>query len=53
MKKFIWTPECYPGFRETVEKEIFVDKIYTKFHDVKEGDVVFDIGARLSPFRFF
>jgi len=52
MKKFIWTPECYPGFRETIEKEIFVDKIYTKFHDVKEGDVVFDIGASLGPFTY-
>jgi FkbM family methyltransferase len=52
MSNFIWTPECYPGFKETVEKEIFVDKIYTKFFDVQEGDVVFDIGASLGPFTY-
>ena len=52
MKNFIWQPECYPGFREIVEKEIFIDKIYNKFVDVKEGDVVFDIGASLGPFTY-
>ena len=27
IEKFVWEPKCYDGFRETVEKEIFEDKI--------------------------
>ena len=52
MEEFIWEPECYPGFKETVEKEVFEDKIYSKFQDVEEGDVVFDIGASVGPFTY-
>ena len=52
MENFIWQPECYPGFRETVEKEIFVDRIYEKYFEVEQGDVVFDIGASLGPFTY-
>jgi FkbM family methyltransferase len=52
MENFIWEPSCYDGFRETVEKEIFVDKIYEKYFEVEEGDVVFDIGASLGPFTY-
>lgn len=52
MENFIWEPKCYEGFRETVEKEIFIDKIYARHIDVEEGDVVFDIGASLGPFTY-
>jgi FkbM family methyltransferase len=51
-ENFIWEPKCYDGFRETVEKEIFVDKIYERFFEVEEGDIVFDIGASLGPFAY-
>ena len=52
LTQFVWEPKCYDGFRETVEKEIFVDKIYERHVQVEEGDVVFDIGASLGPFTF-
>jgi FkbM family methyltransferase len=49
---FIWEPICYPGFKETVIKEIFDDRLYETFFLVEEGDVVFDIGASLGPFTY-
>ena len=52
INEFIWEPKCYDGFKETVEKEIFEDKIYERFVEVEEGDVVFDIGASLGPFTY-
>jgi len=52
MENFIWEPKCYDGFRETVEKEIFIDKIYERHVAVEESDVVFDIGASLGPFTY-
>lgn len=52
IENFVWEPKCYEGFRETVEKEIFVDKIYERFFEVEEGDIVFDIGASLGPFTY-
>jgi FkbM family methyltransferase len=52
LENFIWEPKCYNGFQETVTKEIFQDKIYERFFEVEEGDIVFDIGASLGPFTF-
>ena len=52
LDKFTWEPKCYDGFRETVTREIFEDKIYERYFEVEEGDVVFDIGASLGPFTF-
>jgi len=52
ISEFIWEPKCYDGFKETVEREIFEDKIYERFVQVEEGDVVFDIGASLGPFTY-
>jgi len=52
LDQFVWEPKCYNGFRETVEQEIFIDKIYERHVRVEEGDVVFDIGASLGPFTF-
>lgn len=51
-ENFIWEPKCYDGFRETVTQEIFVDKIYEKYFEVEENDVVFDVGASLGPFTY-
>jgi len=51
-ENFIWEPACYEGFKEMVEQEIFVDKIYERYFGVEEGDVVFDIGASLGPFTY-
>lgn len=52
VENFIWEPKCYDGFEETVKKEIFEDRIYELFFEVKKGDVVFDIGASLGPFTY-
>jgi len=52
LDQFVWEPKCYDGFRETVEREIFFDKIYERHVQVEEGDVVFDIGASLGPFTY-
>ena len=52
LDNFIWEPKCYDGFRETVEHEIFQEKIYERFFEVEEGDIVFDIGASLGPFTY-
>lgn len=52
LEKFIWEPVCYEGFKETIIQEIFEDKIYEKYFEVEEGDIVFDIGASLGPFTF-
>jgi FkbM family methyltransferase len=52
LEEFVWEPKCYEGFKETVEKEIFIDKIYERVFQVEEGDVVFDIGASLGPFTY-
>jgi FkbM family methyltransferase len=51
-ENFLWEPKCYDGFKETMIQEIFVDKIYEKYFEVEEGDIVFDIGASLGPFTF-
>jgi len=39
LDQFVWEPKCYNGFRETVEQEIFIDKIYERHVRVEEGDV--------------
>ena len=52
MENFIWEPSCYDGFKETITREIFEERIYEKYFEVEEGDVVFDIGASLGPFTY-
>lgn len=52
MENFIWEPHIYDGFKETIIKEIFIDKIYERLFEVEEGDIVLDIGASLGPFTF-
>jgi autotransporter strand-loop-strand O-heptosyltransferase len=38
--------------REILIKEIFEDKIYEKFFEIEEGDVVMDIGSSVGPFPY-
>ena len=40
-------------FKQTVEKEIFIDNVYQKFFEVEEGDIVFDVGASAGPFTYY
>ena len=39
-------------FIETINKEIFQDKIYEKFFEVEKDDIVFDVGASIGPFTY-
>ena len=38
--------------KEHMIQEIFEDKLYEKFAEVKEGDTVLDIGASVGPFTY-
>ena len=38
--------------RESITREIFIDKLYEKYNEVKEGDIVLDIGASVGPFSY-
>ena len=51
MENFNWgdSPE---EFNKLIHKEIFEDKMYEKVFKVKEGDVVFDIGASTGAFAY-
>jgi len=39
-------------FMETIDREIFQDKIYEKFFEVEKDDIVFDVGASIGPFTY-
>lgn len=39
-------------FQNTINKEIFIDKIYERFFEVEKDDVVFDVGASIGPFTY-
>lgn len=39
-----------PNFKRLVEREIFEENIYEKLFEVKEGDVVLDLGSSVGPF---
>jgi len=39
-------------YKETINREIFEDKIYEKIFKVKEGDIVFDFGSSIGPFAY-
>ena len=39
-------------FIETISKEIFEEKIYEKFFEVENGDIVIDVGASVGPFTY-
>lgn len=38
--------------KREITKETFQDKIYEKFFEVEEGDIVLDIGASVGPFTY-
>lgn len=37
-------------FASVLKKEIFEDRVYEKFYQVSEGDIVVDLGASIGPF---
>lgn len=39
-------------YRNAITKEIFIEKLYEKFSEVQEGDVVLDVGASVGPFTY-
>ena len=39
-------------FIETISKEIFEEKIYEKFFEVENCDIVIDVGASIGPFTY-
>jgi FkbM family methyltransferase len=49
--KFDWG-KSNEWFRTTINMEIFENKIYERFFQVEEGDVVFDFGASVGPFTY-
>ena len=38
--------------KESIIREIFEDKIYERYNEVQEGDIVLDIGASVGPFTY-
>ena len=38
--------------KEGMIKEIFTDNCYEKFYQIKEGDIIVDIGASVGPFTY-
>ena len=38
--------------KDSITKEIFQDKLYEKYAEVKEDDIVIDIGASVGPFTY-
>lgn len=39
-------------YKETITSEIFEDRIYEKFFEVNEGDIVLDFGSSIGPFTY-
>lgn len=39
-------------YKNTIGKELFIDKIYENYVKVEEGDVVVDLGASIGPFPY-
>jgi FkbM family methyltransferase len=53
LKDFDWGKAAEnEWFKNVVENEIFVQKVYEKFFTVEEGDIVFDVGASVGPFTY-
>ena len=51
MKKFNWG-ESSDWYRTQINHEIFDKKMYEKYSEVEEGDIIFDAGASIGPFGF-
>jgi autotransporter strand-loop-strand O-heptosyltransferase len=39
-------------YKQSIISEIFEDRIYERFFEVEEGDIVLDVGASLGPFTY-
>jgi len=50
-KKFEWG-DSSEWYKNTILEEIFENKIYEKFFEVSDGDVVVDFGSSIGPFAF-
>lgn len=51
MKAFDWG-ESSDWYKNTVNQEIFVDKIYERIFPVEADDMVLDLGASIGPFAY-
>lgn len=40
------------SLKRLIDDEIFIKKIYERFLEVKEGDIVLDIGSSIGPFAY-
>ena len=48
---FSWGPiEKNEWFKNLVNREVFIDRVYERFVQPEDGDVIFDIGASVGPF---
>jgi FkbM family methyltransferase len=39
-------------YKQSITSDIFEDRIYERFFEVEEGDIVLDVGASLGPFTY-
>lgn len=46
---FIWGPLPQNDI-DTIDREINIENVYNKYRNIKNGDVIFDIGASVGPF---
>lgn len=51
LENFDWGDLYYADIL-TIEREIFFENVYCCWRDVKEGDIVVDIGASVGPFVY-
>ena len=49
IEKFNWG-NSNEWYQKTITEEIFKNKIYEKFFEVEENDIVMDVGASIGPF---
>jgi len=49
-----WMEQTEEGLfhKELITQETFVERIYEKFFEVSEGDIVVDFGASVGPFTY-
>lgn len=51
MENFEWG-NMNQWYKDTIDREIFVDKLYERINQVKENDVVCDFGSSIGPFSY-
>jgi len=52
LENFDWGWMDNDVLKNILIKEIFIDRIYEKFFEVEEGDIVLDIGSSVGPFAY-